>query len=42
MAEYQPDYTVEKVDTERGRVFVTNNMGKQEYLSILEVTKVLN
>lgn len=42
VAEYQPDYTVEKVDTERGRVFVTNNMGKQEYLSILEVTKVLN
>ena len=42
VAEYQPDYTVEKVDTERGRVFVTNNMGKQEYLSILEVTKVLD
>ena len=42
VAEYQPDYTVEKVDKERGRVYVTNNMGKQEILSILEVTKVLN
>lgn len=42
VAEYQPDYTVEKVDNERGRVYVTNNMGKQEILSILEVTKVLN
>ena len=42
VGEYQPDYTVNKVDTERGRVWVTNNMGKEEILSILEVTKVLN
>lgn len=39
---YEPDYTVNKVDAERGRVWVTTDMGKEEILSILEVTKVLN
>ena len=42
VAEYQPGYTVDKVDNERGRVYVTSENGKQEILSILEVTKVLN
>lgn len=42
VAEYQSGYTVDKVDNERGRVYVTNDSGKQEILSILEVTKVLN
>ena len=39
---YRSGYTVDKVDTERGRVWVTNESGKQEILSILEVTKVLD
>lgn len=42
VAEYQPGYTVDKVDNERGRVYVTSDNGKQEILSILEVTKVLD
>ena len=42
VAQYETGYTVDKVDTERGRVWVTNDSGKKEILSILEVTKVLN
>lgn len=39
---YDNDYTVEKVDAERGRVWVTDDRGETEILSILEVTKVLD
>ena len=35
-------FTVEKVDTERGRVWGTNRYGTKQILSILEVTKVLD
>ena len=40
--EYRSGYTVDKVDTERGRVWVTNESGKQKILSILEGTKALD
>ena len=39
---YQSGYTVDKVDKERGRVWVTDSRGNQKILSILEVTKVLD
>ena len=41
VAEYQTGYTVDKVDAERGRVWVTNSFDKKEILSILDVTKSL-
>ena len=39
---YQSGYTVDKVDKERGRVWVTDSRGNHKILSILEVTKVLD
>ncbi len=39
---YQSGYTVDKVDKERGRVWVTDDRGNKKILSILEVTKVLD
>ena len=39
---YQRGYTVDKVDKERGRVWVTDDRGNKKILSILEVTKVLD
>lgn len=42
VATYNEEYTVDKVDTERGRVWVTNDSGKKEVKSVLEVTKVLD
>ena len=39
---YTERFIVDKVDTERGRVWGTDRYGKKKILSILEVTKVLD